>query len=61
MIHVTYTCHECGEEIEVEVIINEENDLPERCPKCNAVIPDKAHEDVENAAMEQASDSPDLD
>ena len=46
----------CGHEIEVDVRINEEDDLPERCPECNKVIPDKAHEQVQDWAIEKAND-----
>jgi predicted nucleic acid-binding Zn ribbon protein len=56
-----YTCKHCGAEIECSVIINEEDDLPENCPECNAPVPDKAHEDVNTQAMERASERPDFD
>jgi uncharacterized Zn finger protein len=56
MIHVYYTCPHCGEEIEVEVILDEEDDLPENCPTCDAVISDSAHEKVMEAAYEKASE-----
>jgi uncharacterized Zn finger protein len=55
-IHVYYTCKHCDEEIEVEVVINEEDDLPENCPACGAPIPDIAHEKVHEDAIERAQD-----
>lgn len=60
MIHVQYTCKKCNEEIEVEVVINEEADLPEICPACGAVIPDKAYEEVQESALDKARDSADM-
>lgn len=53
-----YECKACGEEIECSVIINEEDDLPETCDHCGQVIPDKAHEEVQIQAMEQAFERP---
>lgn len=52
-----YTCKSCGTEIECRVTINEEDDLPEHCPECYAIVPDKAHEEVNQAALEKAIDS----
>ncbi len=60
-IHCNYTCKKCGEEIECEVVINEECDLPEACPACGAPIPDEAHGEMEEQACEQASERPDYD
>lgn len=57
MIHVTYTCKKCQEEIEVEVTIGEEDDLPEKCENCGEPIPDSAHGEVEEDAIGQAQDS----
>lgn len=57
---VYWSCS-CGYEIEVHVVINEEDDLPENCPECNKVIPDNAHELVNTHAMELASERPDHD
>ncbi len=55
-IHCHYTCKKCGEEIEVEVVINEEDDLPEECPACGAPIPDEAHGEMDTQACEKASE-----
>ena len=33
-MHCTYQCKACEAEIECEVTINEECDLPETCPEC---------------------------
>jgi len=54
MICVTYTCRHCGDEMPVEVIIGEEDDLPEYCPACCAPIPDSAHEEVYESAVGRA-------
>jgi DNA-directed RNA polymerase subunit RPC12/RpoP len=56
-IKTHYTCLKCQEEIEVEVVINEEDDLPECCPECGTAIPDKAHEDMQQQAVEKAYDN----
>ena len=56
-----YTCKKCGEEIECDVIINEECDLGEACHHCNAPIPPEAHAEMDEQAMEQASERPDYD
>lgn len=56
-----YTCKKCDHEIEVHVVINEEDDLPETCDACGAPIPDEAHGDVNTQAMERASERPDFD
>lgn len=58
---VYYNCPHCSAEIEVTVIINEEDDLPEDCPECGKPIPDAAHGDVNTNAMEKASERPDFD
>jgi DNA replicative helicase MCM subunit Mcm2 (Cdc46/Mcm family) len=55
-MQVYYTCRKCDHEIEVDVTIGEEDDLPETCPECNAVIPDKAHAEVDETAQEKARD-----
>lgn len=55
-IHCHYTCKKCEEEIECEVIINEEDDLPEICPACGAPIPEEAHGEMDVQAMEKASE-----
>lgn len=49
--HCNYECSKCGFDIEVEVVVNEEDDLPEACPECGEPIPDSAHEDVAEQAM----------
>jgi len=54
---IQYECRHCGEEIDVEVTINEEDDLPENCPHCDAPIPGDAHEKVNEDAIAQAMDS----
>ncbi len=59
MIHVYYTCKQCDEEMEVGVVINEEDDLPETCPECKAVIPLEAHGYVQTAALEKVMDNAD--
>ncbi len=56
-----YTCKHCDYEIECEVIINEECDLPGFCPECAALIPDKAHDEMHTQACEQAQERPDYD
>lgn len=57
---IYYPCPHCESEIEVCVIINEEDDLPETCPECNKSIPDEAHSTVNTWAMERASEGPDF-
>ncbi len=61
MITCYYECKACGHEIECSVAINEEDDLPESCPECSAIVPDKAHESVQIQALEKASERPDFD
>lgn len=56
-IHCSYTCKKCDEEIECEVVINEECNLPEACPVCGAPIPDTAYGEMQEQACERASDS----
>lgn len=53
---VYYTCKKCEEKIEVDVFIGEQDDLPERCEKCDALIPDEAHVKVQEDAEEKARD-----
>jgi uncharacterized Zn finger protein len=53
---VYYSCRKCDHEIETSVILGEEDDLPETCPECGEVIPDKAHEEVDEAAQDKARD-----
>lgn len=59
-MRVYYTCKHCDAEMEVHVRINEDDDLPENCPQCDAIIPEQAHSDVNLDAIEKASD-PDYD
>ena len=51
-----YTCKKCGAEIECEVVINEECDLPETCPECGEPVPDSAYADMEEQAIARAAD-----
>tara|TARA_R110000868_G_scaffold160977_5_gene390828 strand:- start:847 stop:1035 length:189 start_codon:yes stop_codon:yes gene_type:complete len=58
-MHCTYQCKACDAEIECEVHINEECDLPETCPECNAVIPEAAYDEMQEQAMDIARDMSD--
>lgn len=53
---VYYTCPHCEHEIEVYVVINEEDDLPEVHDECGKPIPEDAHDKVNTYAIEKASD-----
>ena len=60
-IHVTLNCPHCGAEIECEVVINEECDLPETCPACGNLLPEFMYSKAEEAAIAKATEAPDDD
>ena len=47
--------------MEVHVCINEEDDLPEFCSECAAIIPEIAHSEVNLNAIEKATEPIDYD
>ena len=56
-IHVTLNCPFCEAEIECEVVINEECDLPEACPECGKLLPESMYLKAEETAISKVADN----
>lgn len=56
---VTLNCPFCSAEIECEVTINEECDMPTECPECGRQLPDTMYDQAQEAALGKLYDQAD--
>ena len=56
---VHLNCPYCDSEIEVEVVINEEADVPDTCPHCGEALPHSLYDKAQQEALEQLMDMAD--